>query len=252
MFDPLKIAFAEDLAAFHLQVVGMTRAVASFRARPFAKAYAWAPSRMVDDAQALVDAYQRNDTDQAPTQPPRLPMCLVAIAKNFEPMGHDFGIQSSEPIDLMIPDDPKERSFKVRIMAGDVRAQLAFFATDIATAQSIAAQYLLYIDPPARRRLWARYPFAGFAHTYPVQIETPDAPAVAVETNSRAIHCLAIDLTLKTTIPLFMAPGPEEPHDGKGTPGDPDDPAGYPVVTEVDCAWTEVDPTPPVSSEPHA
>lgn len=39
---------------------------------------------------------------------------------------------------------------------------------------------------------------------------------------------LALDLTLKVEVPLFDAPKPGDPNDGKGIPGT-DDPAGYPL-----------------------
>lgn len=230
MFTPAKIALAQTLEAFHRQTLGNTQGLARFLNRPFAQAYVWAPARMVDQAAVMLDAWQRNDSQQAPTRPPELPVCLVAVAKSLEPVGPEVGLHiAAEPVDVVFPEDPRERVFRVRLLSEGLRAQLAFFGSDVPTVQSLAAQFLLYLNPPPARRLLALYPFAGFTHAYPVVIDTPDTPAVAVDTNSPTISCLAVDLTLRITVPLFAAPGPGEPNDGQGVPGT-DDPAGYPVV----------------------
>jgi hypothetical protein len=52
------------------------------------------------------------------------------------------------------------------------------------------------------------------------------------------VTILAIDLTLKAEVPLFDAPKEGEYNDGKGVPGT-DDPAGYPVVVQVNKTWND-------------
>lgn len=233
MFQPVQVAFGAFLQDAYRQLVPTTAPLQEYVQRGFARAAAWAPGRLVDQAGELLESWQRKDAGhEATTTPFALPVLIVALAKGFEPVRRDFGIQHADPIHVMFPADPKERYFKVRLLAGDLRAQIAIFAADAPTAQSLAAQLLLYLDSPAQRRFFARYPFAGLIHHYPVQLTLPDAPAIAVETGQSNMTALAIDLTLTPTVPLFMAPGIDEPHDGKGVPGT-DDPAGYPLVAVV-------------------
>ncbi|WP_062359779.1 hypothetical protein [Vreelandella aquamarina] len=241
MFEPVKVGLGEFLQDFYAEVVPTTKPLQEFVERGFPYCAAWAPARMVDKAEEMLSQWQRNDTHQAPTRPPSLPVILVAAAKDWTPAERSFTAQIADPVDITFPDDPKQRYFRVRTVAGEVRAQLAFFASDEPTAKSLAAQFLLYLDSPSRRRFLARYPFAGLEHEYPAQVEAPDNPAMNVETGNKNLTILAVDLVLKVTVPLFMAPKAGEPNDGKGVPGT-DDPAGYPLVSEVDPEEREVAP----------
>ncbi len=233
MFEPVKVAIGEFLQGFYRDVAPTTRALQEFRQRGFAQCVALAPSRMVDQVSAMLGAWQRNDSAQAPTRPPKLPALVVAVAKDYTPASRDFTTQIADPVDVSFPADGKQRYFQMKLIAGELRAQLAIMASDEPTAKSLAAQFLLYLDSPANRSFVARYPFAGFDHEYPVQIEAPDNPAMSIETDARNLTLLAIDLTLKVSVPLFLAPGEGEPSDGKGMPGT-DDPAGFPLVETVD------------------
>ncbi|MCO7216868.1 hypothetical protein [Halomonas sp. OfavH-34-E] len=239
MFDPVKEGLGEFLQDFYDQVVPTTKSLQEFVERGFPYCAAWAPARMVDKAEEMLASYQRNDTHQGPTRPPSLPVILVAVSKDWTPTERSFTTQIADPVDITFPEDPKQRYFRVRTVAGEVRAQLAFFASDEPTAKSLAAQFLLYLDSASRRRFLARYPFAGLEHEYPAQVEAPDNPAMNVETGNKNLTVLAVDLVLKVTVPLFMAPKAGEPNDGKGVPGT-DDPAGYPLVSEVDPEEKEV------------
>lgn len=232
MFRPVKIAFGELMQRCYERLVPTTVALNEYTQRGFAQSVAWAPSRMVDQAEAMLEAWQRNDSKQATTTPPDLPVILAAISKDWVPIAHDFGTQIPDSVPIIFPDDTKERLFRVRVVSGELRVQLGLFAADEPTVKSLAAQLLLFFDSPEQRRFWATYRFAGFDHAYPVQVETPDPPAMKVETNSRIVSALTVDFTLKASAPIFSAPAAGEPNDGKGTP-ETDDPAGFPVVEEV-------------------
>ena len=133
----------------------------------------------------------------------------------------------------MLPDDAKGRAFNVRVIAGDIRTQIAICAHDEPTARSIASQFLLYIDNIENRRFFAHYQFANEDLTWPVQIESPEVPAMSIQTDAKNLTILAVDVTLRASIPLFDAPAAGQPNDGKGTPGSVTDPAGYQVVVQV-------------------
>lgn len=238
MFEPVKAGIGEFLQGFYREVAPTTKALQEFRRRGFAQCVALAPARMVDQVAAMLSAWQRNDSAQAPTRPPKLPALVVAVAKDYTPISRDFSTQIADPVDIMIPGDDKARYFQTKLVVGELRAQLAIMASDEPTAKSLAAQFLLYLDSPSNRSFSARYPFAGFEHEFPVQIEAPDNPAMSIETEAKNLTLLAIDLTLKVSVPLFLAPAEGEPNDGKGVPGT-DDPAGFPLVESVAAAAKE-------------
>lgn len=233
MYEPVKIGLGEYLLGFYGTLNPSTKPLKEFIGRGFGKSVAWAASRMVDEAEAMLSSWQRNDTDSAPTQPFKLPVIMVAIAKDYTPTGREYTRQLSENVKVILPGDPKERCFGVRTIAGDIRAQIAIFASDEPTAKSIAAQLCLYLDAFPNRRFSAKYNYAGVSGlAFPVQIETAETPATSVNSGSKNMTILAVDLTLRTSIPLFNAPLEGQPNDGKGIPGT-DDPAGYPLVVDV-------------------
>lgn len=233
MFEPVKAGLGVFMQGFYKTVVPNTTPLKEFVTRGFPYCAAWAPSRMVDKVEDMLGAWQRNDTMQAATRPPKLPVMIISVAKDYTPIGGDFSTQIADPVDIMIPGDEKHRHFEMRLMAGEVRAQIAIFATDEPSAKSLAAQFLLYMSSPSNRGYSAIYPFAGVDNKLPVQFEVRDAPAMSIDTGAKNLTALAIDLTLRCSIPLFYAPEEGEANDNKGIPGT-DDPAGYPLVQQVD------------------
>lgn len=238
----VKAAFGRYIGAFYASLVPTTKPMQEFVSRGLDKSCVWAPGRMIDQVEEMISAWQRNDTDQGPTQPPKLPVVIVAMAKDYSPSGREYGRQISESLDVILPDDEKERCFGLRVISGDIRAQLAICAADEPTAKAIASQFTLFIDASENRRFFAQYPFAGEQLPFPVQIETPEVPAISVATGNKNLTVLAVDLTLKASIPLFSKPADGQPNDGQGTPGDVTDPAGYPLVIDVIGVSTEPQP----------
>lgn len=232
MFEPIKVGFGEYMVGFYNSLTPTTKAMPEFMQRGAAKAMGFLPSRMVDAAEEMLASWQRNDTDSSNTRPAKLPVILVAVAQDYTPTGRDYTRQIAEPMWTIIPEDIKERAFGLRTVAGDIRAQIVIAAADEPTARSIASQFLLFMDAVPNRRFHYSNTFAGATTEWPVQIEAPDMPAVAVKTGSKNIVMLAIDLTLKAQIPLYDAPTDGDYNDGKGIPGTAD-PAGYPLVVDI-------------------
>lgn len=232
MLEPVKIAFGQFLGRFFSSVVATTGPMEDFITRPLSQAIAWAPARMIDAADEMLNAWMKTDIRSAPSIPHKLPVIVVAMAKDYTPTGRDYTRQIADRCMVMIPGDEKERVFGLRIAAGDIRVQCVIFASDEPSAKSLAAQFLLYLDEIHNRRFQATYRFAGIETEWPVQIESPDSPAMSIANEARNLTILAVDLTLKAEIPMFDAPGKEEPNDGKGVPGT-DDPAGYPTIKDL-------------------
>lgn len=232
MFEPLKIGFGEYLAGFYAGLVPTTLDMQEYVQRGLGKSIAWAPSRMVDAAEEMLAAWQRNDTDSAPTQPPKLPVILVAMDQSYTPTGREYATQIANSAKVIMPGDTKERVFGLRTVYGDIRIQLVFVAAEEPTARSLASQFALYLDAVPNRRFGYSTSFAGITEEWVASIESPEVPVVAIRTGVKNVVMLAADITVKAQIPLYDAPKVGEPNDGKGVPGT-DDPAGYPVVVQV-------------------
>lgn len=239
MFQELKVGFGHYMGRFFDQLVPTTKPMAEYCRRPFKYAVILAPARMIDMAEDLLAKYLRADIQKdfgSNTRPHNLPVILAAFARDVTPTGRDYGRQIANADYMSFPDDEKGRVFKVRTVASDVRVQCAIFASDEPTARSIAAQFLLFVDAVENRRFWVDYEYAGFRVRYPAQLETTEALAPLTPTEANNLTVLAVDLTLKCTIPLISGPREGEPHDGKGIPGDEYDPAGYPIVEQMTIA----------------
>lgn len=230
MFQPVKDALGEFMVRFHQELVPSTPAIEKFLALPAVEAIRVAPSRMIDEAEEMFGKYLREENLKQPaTRPHFLPVIIVALAADYTPVGRDFTRQSERRL-VVIPEDPKGRVFGLRALAGDMRMQVAIFAEEDMTARDIAAQLCLYIDRTDMRTVKATYSFAGVETKWPVQLETPEVMASRVPTGAKNLAILVVDLNFHCTVPIFDAPKEGEPNDGKGTPGDPTDPAGYPVT----------------------
>ena len=239
MLKPIRIGFGGFMGAFYASLVPTTPALQLFTQRGLKKSILWAPGRMVDARDDMLAAWQKNDTDSAPTAPPEMPVILVVMSRDYMGSGRDFTRQVADSIPVMIPGDLKERLFGLRVAAGDIRAQVAIFAHDTGTASSIASQFLLYLDTVHGRRFPARFSHAGIETEWPVQVESADVPFSNVQSESKNITVLVADLTLKASIPFYDAPKAGDEHDGQGIPGDLTDPAGYPTVVEVEANSAE-------------
>lgn len=237
MFQELKDGFGGYMNRFFDQLVPTTKPMHEYCRRPFKYAVLLAPARMIDQAEDLLNKYLRADMQKGiggATRPHNLPVILVAFARDVTPTGRDYGRQIANAEWVTLPGDEKGRVFKLRTVASDVRVQCAIFASDEPTARSIAAQFLLYVDAVQNRRFWVDYEYAGIPLKFPAQLETTEAIAPLTPTEANNLTVLAVDLTLKCTIPLINGAKTEDEADDKGIVGDEFDPAGYRVVEAVE------------------
>jgi hypothetical protein len=234
MFQPIKLGLSDYLSRFYSGLSATTKPLQEYTQRGLAKSIVWTPGRMIDSAEEMLAAWQRNDSDNAPSHPQKLPIILVAMAKDYTPSARDYTRQVADRQMVIIPDDPKERLFGLRYISADIRVQLAIFAADEPTARSLAAQFCLYIDAMHNRTFWATHHFAGLDHEWPVQLESSDTAAMSIANEAKNLTILALDINLHSSIPLFDHPSDEDPNDGKGTNGVLDDPHGYPTVQVID------------------
>lgn len=222
---PLKTAFSEYLHRWYKLLYGATKSGQEFIDRGFAHGCQWVPGRMVDSADQMLAAYQKNDN--APQgKNTKLPVVLVGMAKDYAPMSPDWGGRSPGRKIVRIVDGGSAYGF--RQAAHEVRVQVVIMAADVDTAKSLAAQFCLFVGEFENRRFSAHYEFGGHPVPMPTVIESPDIVFMAVGTEQKNITILAADITLKATIPYFDAPRPGEPNDGTAN-----QPPGYPLVSDV-------------------
>lgn len=221
------------MARYRSEVSPTTPQVQEFITRPLDKSIAWASGRMVDEAETMLASWQKNDTDSATTSPYRLPAILVGMDNNTFMTGAEYSVPISDPIMVIIPEDPKERMFGLKTFVTDVRIQVAVFARDPHTAKSLAAQMTMFFSRVENQRFWPSYLFAGLSNKFPAQLESTDLAWINVKNGVNNVTILAADINLKVTVPIYSAPKLGEANDGKGVP-ETNDPAGFPYIVEID------------------
>jgi len=224
-FLPLKIAFSQYLKQWHDFLYGDTPSVREFIERGFPHGCQWVPGRMVDEAESMLAAYRKNDN--APKgRNTKLPVVLVGMSKEYTPMGADWGGRQLSRKMVRIEDGGSVYGYRQAMY--EKRVQVVIFASEEASANSLAAQFSLFVGDVANRRFTCEHQFGQYTVQMPVILESPDILFMEVKTDQQNITILAADLTLKAQIPYFDAPRPGEPNDGTAN-----QPPGYPLVEYV-------------------
>lgn len=227
-FFPLQEAFAEYLKRWYATIYPDTSALAEYVERGFGKAIALAPSRMVDAAEDMLKAYQKNNQTGIHGRNALIPMAIFATAKDFVATGADWGGKQTPRRLVKITDESPVYGYRQSM--ADVRAQVLMIAPEIATARSMASQFSHFISQVENRRFYAKHTFGQWVVDMPIVLENTDLMCSNIAPPEHVnLTMFACDLTLKVTIPYFDAPRVGEPNDGSNY-----NPAGYQVIQEVD------------------
>lgn len=224
---PIKQAFGEFLGRWYATLYADTQAITEFVGRGMAKCVKLAPGRMIDDAEAMLASYQKDQ------QGPRganalLPIVLVAMGRDYTATGGDWAGRQAPRKMVCLTDEPGASIYGYRQAMHDVRVQFAIIAAEEMSARSLAAQLALFFgDPGLNRRFYAKHTFGQYQLQMPVMIENPDL-MFAVAGQSKTMTVLVGEITLKAVIPYFDAPKAGEDNDGTTN-----NPPGYPRVTEI-------------------
>ena len=232
MLNEVKTGFGRYLHGYFNSLTPTTKAMREFIARDFAKACFWGPGYQIDSVEDLLQKVRANDNSGAPGTSAQLPVVIATMARDMLPV-IEWGQSLGGAEYVIVPEDPKARIFRLRQVSAEVRTQIAIISADEPTARSIGMQYVLWCSDHANRSFPVVNSFAGFQFEYRTMIETPDLFTNHILGEQSNLCMLTIDVNLRVTVPLLRAPSDDEPNDGRGTPGNPDDPSGYPVVTTV-------------------
>jgi hypothetical protein len=232
MFGPVKVGFGEYLGRFYAGLVATSAPLQAYSARGLAKSIVWCPGRMVDQAEAMLAAWQEHANDGEATTPAPLPVLLVAMGSNYSPVTNSAP-QLAETLPIILADDAKQRLFGLKTVMAALPMQVVVMAAEQPTALALAAQLGLYMRQPANRRFTAAYTFAGLSYDWPVVLAESGVAFKTVTHDYHNLTVIAVDFVLQATVPLYDAPTADNPNRADdGVPGT-DDPAGYLRVAQV-------------------
>lgn len=231
-FDQIKVGFAQYLQRWRSGIYADyadTKAVQAFMAKPFSEAVKWAAGRMVDDAEAMLAAYQKNNNG-VNGKTTLFPVLLLAMDENFVGTGADWGGDHIGRTMQQIEEGGSWYGYK-HVMQ-DRRLQMVIIASEGGSAQSLAAQLSSFIKEPSNRYFDAVYQFGEYKVPMPQTLESVRVDWMEVKQDGvKNIKILVADLTLKCSIPFFDAPAAGAPNDGSAKT-----PPGYPILSIVEHA----------------
>lgn len=216
------------MRAFYAQLHADTPAMQEYVQRGAARSIVWSPARMVDAAEEMLAAYQRNANSPTEGKNSLLPIIVVGMAKDYTPTDGGFGGRQVGRQFVSLTDDCDASVYGYRQAMGDVRAQVVIFAHEEMTARSLAAQFCLWLGDVNNRRFKTAHQWGEYTVTMPVMLESPDTIFQSIDVGHKQLTVLAGDITFKVTIPYFDAPKAGQPNDGSNH-----NPKGYPRITEV-------------------
>lgn len=219
LLTPVKAAIGNWLVQFRQQFYADTPAGVEWAARVPEKAMAWAPGRMVDQAEAMLESWRRNDNDNSGRgQSAYLPILLIATAPDWIQAPGESGRQVMDWTPFSFPDDTLKRCFELRTIGADLRTQVLVVASEPLTAMSILGQLCAWAD--SVRSFRAPYVFNGFTSMWPVVRVGSDVNSLPTPIGEQ-ITALTMDLTFRVTMPMFRGPAADQPTDGQVPPGFP-------------------------------
>lgn len=235
-FDQIKEGFAQYLQRWRgglYEDYADTKAVQSFMAKPFSEAVKVASSRMVDDAEAMLAAYQKNKNGED-GKTTLFPVLLFAMDESVAGTGADWGGDHIGRTMQQIEEGGSWYGYKHVML--DRRLQIVIIASEGGSAQSLAAQLSSFIKEPSNRYFDAIYQFGQYKVPMPQTLESVRIDWMEVKPEGiKNIKILVADLTIKCSIPFFDAPAAGAPNDGSNKV-----PPGYPSIQSLDRTSTSL------------
>lgn len=233
----VKAAFGAYMGRFYAGIFADTRSLREYTQRGLARSIAFAPGRMVDQVDDMIKAYLKNDNSTGEKVPPErpytagknalFPMIVLAMAKDYNPTPADFGGRQLQRRLVCLEEGENPSVYGYRQAMGEIRAQVAIMAAETTTAQSLAAQFLLFVGEQKNRRFKVNYEWGQYQLEMPCILETPDVFFSKVDSENSNMTILSVDLNLRTVFPYLDAPKDDEENDGTGR-----NPPGYPMVEQ--------------------
>lgn len=146
----VQIAWAKQLRDFRQWCKPEGQAVYAWKRAPVKQAIMACRSNMIDDAEAMLSAYQASQTGEK-GQSAFIPAMTTAIAPIQTPPELDQVVGRASWLDVIVPTDTQGRMVQLRSMPAAFRCQIAFFCPDNHGAMMVANQFCLFWKHESKR-----------------------------------------------------------------------------------------------------
>lgn len=197
------------LSRFRKWALADTADTKHWKTRPIKEAIHACAGRMIDDAEAMLDQYRRNDNvKDTPGSTALLPVMLTA----FEPMPTIPDASSVRGIpywlDIQVPTDPDLTTARLRTIPTAIRAQVAFFTATPHAAFSLASQFCAFLTDEYDRQLPIVCDLGGgITDTWQLTVLDNTLFPSRVPTEAKNLTIITVDVTLAGLIPHVVGLG---------------------------------------------
>lgn len=221
------------LANFRQWILADTVDLKHWQSRPLPEAIRACPGRMIDDAEAMLAAWRKNENVEGKTGSTAL---LPAMLTAFEPVASipDIAIMRgvADWIDVQVTTDEQERIVRMRTIPTAIRAQIAIFTANPHAAFSLASQFCQYLSSENNRRMALRFHLGGEVYDdWQLTIIDNTLFPSRVPTDAKNLTIATVDVTLNGLVPHVVGLGGE--WDATTDPEGTQDPVNL-VVVEAD------------------
>lgn len=127
------------------------KSVFAWKIAPLGQAILACRSNMVDDAEAMLKAWEENQNANTTGRSAFIPVMTTAIAPIQSPPEYEQVVGRASWLDVVLPQDSQNRVLQMRTMPSAFRCQIAFFCPDTHGAMMVANQFCLYWKHESKR-----------------------------------------------------------------------------------------------------
>lgn len=225
---------------FRRWMMAETEHADAWKARPLNESVAGCKARMIDDVEAMLADWRKNQNADKPGTSAFLPVALLATAAVTMPPDLSQLVGIPYWLDVAIPGqaEGEEHKVKMRTIPLAVRAQVVYFSTNPHDASSFANQFAAYMTDDANRRFDVLYELGGgVVDAWPMTVFENSLMPDSAQVGESNLSVVTVDFTMAGLVPQVIGLR----LDADGNPVGPDQttdpdtprPPGL-VVTDVD------------------
>lgn len=212
--DCVQIAWAKLLRDFRVWTKPEGQALYRWKTAPLKHAIMACRSNMIDDAEAMIKAWETTQSEPGQAQSAFIPVMTTAIAPIQAPPDFEQVVGRSEWLEVVVPSDPLGRVVRMRTMPAAFRCQIAFFCPDNSGAMMLSNQFCLYMRNEAKRTFAVNFELGKHGEQVISDdwrfrvLENTLMPDVALQ-DYKNLTVVTVDCTIVGSIPIVTGLGGE-------------------------------------------
>lgn len=206
--EAFQTAWGQSLKDFRDWLLADTADLQHWKSRPLKAAIAACPGRMIDDAEAMLAEWRKNQNASVIGSTAFMPVMLTAF--DAVPSAPDVSSMRGLPdwMPVILPQDPLKRLVRMRTIPLAIRAQIAIFTDNPHSALMLASQFCAYLTSETKRVLTLTLTLGeDITDDSDLVVLDNSLYASKVSTEAKNLTIYTVDVTLSGVIPQIVGFG---------------------------------------------